>query len=70
MSATNRGDRLRAIGGALLLSAATMVAACSPKPPPDLVKPQREALDRAKAVEGSLLKQADEQRRTIDAASR
>lgn len=47
-----------------------MVAACSPKPLPDLVKPQREALDRAKAVEGSLLKQADEQRRTIDAASR
>lgn len=58
------------VGHAALLAAALFLGGCSPKPPPDLVKTQREVLDQAKAVEGVLRKQAEDQRRTIDDASR
>lgn len=40
------------------------VGGCKPAgPPPDLVKTQREALDKAKTVEGQLLQQAEERKK-------
>ncbi|MBC7499631.1 MAG: hypothetical protein H7315_03915 [Herminiimonas sp.] len=48
------------------MAAAWMFAACTPaEPPPDIVKTQREALNRAKAVEGVL---QQSQKRTEAAA--
>lgn len=47
-----------------------LLAACKPEPPPDIIRPQREALDKAKALEGQMQKDADQQRRTIDDASK
>jgi hypothetical protein len=44
-------------------------AACDSKPkepPPDLVKSQRQALDKAKATEQILQKSADERRKQAD----
>lgn len=47
------------------------MSGCKPAdPPPDLVKTQREALNKAKAIEGQLQKQADEQRKAIDDAQK
>ena len=58
-------------GQGALIGSLAMLAGCSPKsPPPDLVKTQRQALDQAKAVEDVLRKQADDQGRSIDDASR
>jgi uncharacterized lipoprotein len=45
------------------------LAACDSKPkepPPDLVKSQRQALDKAKAAEQILQKSADERRKQAD----
>jgi outer membrane PBP1 activator LpoA protein len=43
------------------------LAACKPaSPPPDIVKTQRDALNKAKAVEGQVQQQAQEQQKTID----
>ncbi|MGH8695477.1 MAG: hypothetical protein ACREVS_03285 [Burkholderiales bacterium] len=45
------------------------VAACDSKPkepPPDIVKSQRQALDKAKAAEQILQKSADERRKQAD----
>ena len=44
------------------------LAACDSKPkePPDLVKSQRQALDKAKATEQILQKSADERRKQAD----
>jgi hypothetical protein len=45
------------------------VAGCDAKPqdpPPDLVKSQRQAMDRAKGVEEALQKSADERRQQAD----
>ncbi len=50
---------------------AISMAACKPNaPPPDLLKSQHEALDKAKAVEGQLQQQADQQRKAIDDAEK
>lgn len=47
------------------------MSGCKPAgPPPDLIKTQREALDKARAVEGQLQKQAEEQRKAIDDAQK
>jgi hypothetical protein len=50
------------------------LAACGkPKesePPPDLLKPSRPALDKAKNVEADLQKQVEEHRRKIDEATK
>ena len=44
------------------------VLSCKPAegPPPDLLKTQREALQKAKAVEGQSAKQAEEQKKAVD----
>ncbi|HEY8101899.1 MAG TPA: hypothetical protein VIF82_14225 [Burkholderiaceae bacterium] len=47
------------------------VSGCEPSgPPPDLVKTQRDALNKAKAVEGQVFKQADEQRKATEDAEK
>jgi hypothetical protein len=44
---------------------------CQPSgPPPDLVKTQRDALNKAKAVEGVVFKQADEQQKAAEEAGK
>lgn len=64
-------ERGRWVGQSALIACLTVLAACSPKiPPSDLVKTQRQALDQAKAVEDVLRKQSEDQRRSIDDASR
>ena len=46
---------------------AMALSGCKPAgAPPDLLKTQREALDKAKAVEGQLQQHAEEQRKAID----
>ena len=58
-------------GSAALLGGLIWLTACTPKtPPPDLIKTQRQALERARAVEEVLRKQSDDQRRAIDDTSR
>lgn len=53
---------------------AASLAACkpvsSPVAPPDLLQTQHQSLDKAKAVEGVLLKQDQDRRRSIDDSSR
>lgn len=64
-------ERGRRVGQSALIACLTVLTACSPKtPPPDLVKTQRQTLDRAKAVEDVLRKQSEDRRRSIDDASR
>ena len=47
------------------------VAGCKPAdPPPDLIKTQRAAMNKAKAVEGQLQKQADDQMKAADEAQK
>lgn len=44
---------------------------CKPsEPPPDLIKTQREALNKAKAVEGQLQQQAEEQKKAVEEAQK
>jgi hypothetical protein len=44
---------------------------CQPsEPPPDLLKTQRDGLNKAKAVEGQVLKQADDQRKAAENAEK
>lgn len=54
----------------VLLAACVSAGACKPAAPPDATKRQREALDSAKAVDDVIQRQADDQRRRIDDASR
>jgi hypothetical protein len=46
------------------------LAGCKPNPPPDVLKTDRENLDKAKAVEGVLMQADTDQRRKIDDASK
>jgi outer membrane PBP1 activator LpoA protein len=47
------------------------LSGCKPDgPPPDLVKTQREALNKAKALEGQMQQQADERMKAIDDAQK
>jgi hypothetical protein len=47
------------------------MSGCKPAgPPPDLLNTQREALDKAKAVDGQLQQQADEHKKAIDDAQK
>ena len=51
----------------IALTMATAISGCKPAgPPPNLLETQRDALNKAKAVEGQLQQQADEQRKAID----
>lgn len=44
---------------------------CQPsEPQPDLIKTQREALNKAKAVEGQVMQQANDQKKAIDEAEK
>lgn len=52
----------------LFLLFSLLLAACEAPPPPDIIKPQREALEKAKGVEQTLQKEADEMRKKIDEA--
>jgi len=47
------------------------VAACKPgEPPPDIIKTQREALQKSRAVEGQLQQQAEEQKKAAEEAAK
>jgi hypothetical protein len=47
------------------------IIGCNPaEPPPDIIKSQRESLNKAKAVEGVLQKQAEDQRSAADDAEK
>ena len=51
----------------VLLAVAAAVAGCDRKePPPDIVKSQRQAMDKAKAVEKVLQQSADQRREQAD----
>ena len=52
-----------------MIAARFIVAACDSKPkdpPPDIIKSQRQAMDKAKGVEQVLQKSADERRERRD----
>jgi hypothetical protein len=50
---------------------ALAAAGCKPvESPPDVLKSQRKALTNARAVEGQLLQQAEEQRKAADEAQK
>ena len=53
-----------------LVCSILLLGACGPggkdAPPPKLFQDQRDALDKAKAVDGALQKQNDEQRKEIE----
>ena len=50
----------------LAFCALLCLAACDKPEPPDIVQPQREALEKAKGVEQVLQQDAEEKRRQID----
>jgi len=55
----------------MLAALVVMVGGCRPaEPPPDLVRSQREALNKAKAVAGQLQQQAQEQKQAADDAEK
>lgn len=62
--------RRRGCALAGLLACAVLAGGCKPNPPPDVLRTQREALDKAKAVEGVLRQADDSQRKSIDDASK
>jgi hypothetical protein len=47
---------------------ASLLGACkqSSEPPPDILKTQREAMDKAKAVEGQIQKQTQDRMKEVD----
>jgi hypothetical protein len=57
-----------------MIAIATIAAACAgckpSGPPADLVKTQREDMEKAKAVSGQLQQQADEQKKAADEAGK
>src|SRR5438034_10487687 len=56
---------------AAIVVIAISVCGCKPAdPPPDLIKTQRAAMNKAKAVEGQLQKQADEQMKAAEEAQK
>jgi ABC-type uncharacterized transport system auxiliary subunit len=56
---------------AVIASMLVILAACKPaEPPPDLIKTQRDALDKSKSVEGQLQQQANEQRKAVESAEK
>lgn len=57
------------LGRCLLIGAAsvTLLSACKPAgPPPDLLAPQRAALNKAKAVEGQLQDDLQQRMKAVD----
>lgn len=54
----------------LILASLLLLAACGGDDQPKLFQDQREALDKAKAVEGKLLDQAEQQRKAMEEQTR
>ena len=66
-------DRLPRLAGAVLVAAtvATGTSACKrSEPPPDLLKTQRDAMERAKDVGKTMQKSVDEEGKKADEESR
>jgi outer membrane PBP1 activator LpoA protein len=62
----------RAIDNLTVMVAAVLVAtACKPsEPPPDIIKTQRDAMQKSKGVEGQLEQAAEEQKKAADEAAK
>ncbi len=54
----------------ILLAIALLLAACDKPPAPKIAAPQREALDKAKAVDQMVQKNTDETRKKIEDADK
>ncbi|MGA7748513.1 MAG: hypothetical protein WCA63_00030 [Gallionella sp.] len=54
----------------ILLAVALLLAACDKPPAPKIAAPQREALDKAKAVDQMVQKNTDETRKKIEDADK
>lgn len=62
---------MRKFPGMMLAAIVVLAGGCQPaEPPPDIVKSQRDALNKAKAVEGQLQQQAQEHRQAADEAGK
>jgi len=62
---------MRKLPSVTLAAIVVLVGGCQPaESPPDIVKSQRDALGKAKAVEGLLQQQAQEHRRAADETSK
>lgn len=60
---------MRPVGSLLVLILIVTLTACGePPPPPDIIKAQREALDKAKGVEQTLQQQAEDTQKKIHEA--
>jgi len=56
---------------AIAVAALFVLAACKPSdPPPDIIKTQRDALNKSKAVEGQLQQHVDEQNKALENAEK
>ena len=63
-------DMKLALTSAIVLVGLTL-SACKPAdPPPDLIKTQRQGLNKAKALEGQLQQQSDERMKAADEAQK
>lgn len=62
---------MRKLPGLMLAATVVLAGGCQPaESPPNIAKSQREALDKAKAVEGVLQQQAQEHRQAADDAGK
>lgn len=60
---------MRPVGSLLMLILIVTLTACGESPPPpDIIKAQREALDKAKGVEQTLQQQAEDTQKKIHEA--
>jgi outer membrane PBP1 activator LpoA protein len=56
---------------AIALTVACIATACKPsEPPPDIIKTQRDAMQKSRAVEGQLEQAAEEQKKAADEATK
>lgn len=51
---------------ALMLSVGLVLVACKPAPPPDILKSQHQAIDKAKALDGQLQQQLQDRMKAAD----
>ncbi len=54
----------------ILLAVTLLFAACDKPPTPKIAAPQREALEKAKGVEQTIQKEADESQKKIEDAAK
>jgi outer membrane PBP1 activator LpoA protein len=56
---------------AIIIAIPFIFSACKPsEPPPDIIKTQRDVLNKSKAVEGQLEQHADEQKKALENAEK